>query len=68
MASQRSPWHSPVLYLFEGLALMLGLIGIAFLILACSYWKLSGNSSNTQRDEENRVKQRQAMEKGTVML
>ncbi|XP_056164210.1 protein GLUTAMINE DUMPER 1-like [Syzygium oleosum] len=64
MASQQSPWHSLVLYLFEGLALMLGIIGFALLILACSYWKLSCNSRNTQRDEENRVKQRRAMEKG----
>nr|ANW72276.1 glutamine dumper 3 [Tradescantia hirsutiflora] len=37
-----SPWHSPVPYLFGGLAAMLGLIALALLILACSYWKLSG--------------------------
>ncbi|KAI7990650.1 Protein GLUTAMINE DUMPER 3 [Camellia lanceoleosa] len=41
-AVQRSPWHSPVPYLFGGLAAMLGLISFALLILACSYWKLSG--------------------------
>jgi hypothetical protein len=29
-------------YLFGGLAAMLGLIAFALLILACSYWKLSG--------------------------
>ncbi|KAI3426519.1 uncharacterized protein J3R85_009871 [Psidium guajava] len=52
-ASQRSPWHSPVPYLFGGLAAMLGLIGFALLILACSYWKLSGSSSNARGDEEN---------------
>ncbi|KAH6790937.1 glutamine dumper 3 [Perilla frutescens var. frutescens] len=39
---QHSPWHSPVPYLFGGLAAMLGLIAFALLILACSYWKLSG--------------------------
>ncbi|KAG8381961.1 hypothetical protein BUALT_Bualt05G0027000 [Buddleja alternifolia] len=39
---ERSPWHSPVPYLFGGLAAMLGLIAFALLILACSYWKLSG--------------------------
>lgn len=39
---QKSPWHSPVPYLFGGLAAMLGLIAFALLILACSYWKLSG--------------------------
>ncbi|KAK1269154.1 Protein GLUTAMINE DUMPER 3 [Acorus gramineus] len=41
-AGQHSPWHSPVPYLFGGLAAMLGLIAFALLILACSYWKLSG--------------------------
>ncbi|XP_073015680.1 protein GLUTAMINE DUMPER 3-like [Primulina eburnea] len=43
---QRSPWHSPVPYLFGGLAAMLGLIAFALLILACSYWKLSGHLEN----------------------
>ena len=37
-----SPWQSPVPYLFGGLAAILGLITFALLILACSYWKLSG--------------------------
>ncbi|GER52074.1 glutamine dumper 3 [Striga asiatica] len=46
---QRSPWHSPVPYLFGGLAAMLGLIAFALMILACSYWKLSGHFEN--RDE-----------------
>ncbi|KAG6389590.1 hypothetical protein SASPL_151061 [Salvia splendens] len=40
-AIQRTPWHSPVPYLFGGLAAMLGLIAFALFILACSYWKLS---------------------------
>lgn len=49
----RSPWHSPVPYLFGGLAAMLGLIAFALLILACSYWKLSGNfEENQERDLE----------------
>ncbi|XP_073290531.1 protein GLUTAMINE DUMPER 5-like [Primulina huaijiensis] len=43
---QRSPWHSPVPYLFGGLAAMLGIIAFALLILACSYWKLSGHLEN----------------------
>lgn len=52
-----SPWHSPVPYLFGGLAAMLGLIAFALLILACSYWKLSGyddqnDESGTERDLE----------------
>ncbi|XP_071725264.1 protein GLUTAMINE DUMPER 2-like [Rutidosis leptorrhynchoides] len=46
MPYQRSPWHSPVPYLFGGLAAMLGLIAFALLILACSYWKLSGDMEN----------------------
>jgi hypothetical protein len=37
-----SPWQTPVPYLFGGLAAMLGLIAFALLILACSYWRLSG--------------------------
>lgn len=52
--------HSPVPYLFGGLAVMLGLVAFALLILACSYWKLSGHfdarndggSSQNQRDLE----------------
>ncbi|XP_066325637.1 protein GLUTAMINE DUMPER 2-like [Miscanthus floridulus] len=44
-----SPWHSPVPYLFGGLAAMLGLITLALLILACSYWKLN-NYLGTGRD------------------
>ncbi|XP_022886116.1 protein GLUTAMINE DUMPER 3-like [Olea europaea var. sylvestris] len=53
--AQHSPWHSPVPYLFGGFAAMLGLIGFALLILACSYWKLSGyleNQGETERDLE----------------
>lgn len=49
VAVQRSPWHSPVPYLFGGLAAMLALIAFALLILACSYWKLSAQE---QRDLE----------------
>ncbi|EYU22035.1 hypothetical protein ABFS82_01G038800 [Erythranthe guttata] len=50
---QRSPWHSPVPYLFGGLAAMLGLIAFALLILACSYWKLSGTDDAAERDVES---------------
>lgn len=47
-------WHSPVPYLFGGLAAMLGLVGFALLILACSYWRVSsslneGRSNNGGR-------------------
>ncbi|KAJ6795885.1 putative protein GLUTAMINE DUMPER 2 [Iris pallida] len=44
--STHSAWNSPVPYLFGGLAAMLGLIAFALLILACSYWKLSGFLEN----------------------
>ncbi|KAI3407403.1 uncharacterized protein J3R85_021012 [Psidium guajava] len=40
---QHSARRSPVPYLFGGLAVMLGLVAFALLILACSYWKLSGH-------------------------
>lgn len=47
-------WHSPVPYLFGGLAAMLGLIAFALLILACSYWKLSAYLESSDGDVENR--------------
>uniref|UniRef100_A0ACD5Z7W6 Uncharacterized protein n=1 Tax=Avena sativa TaxID=4498 RepID=A0ACD5Z7W6_AVESA len=43
-AAPRSPWQSPVPYLFGGLAAMLGLIALSLLALACSYWNLSGGA------------------------
>lgn len=46
-----SPWHSPVPYLFGGLAAMLGLIAFSLLILACSYWKLSGFLDGSRRED-----------------
>ncbi|RLN04365.1 protein GLUTAMINE DUMPER 3-like [Panicum miliaceum] len=66
-SAAHSAWHSPVPYLFGGLAAMLGLIAFALLILACSYWKLSGASSfgdrsNKGDDEaEKKVTQEVAM-------
>lgn len=49
----KSPWHSPVPYLFGGLAAMLGLIAFALLILACSYWKLSSRLGNADELPES---------------
>ncbi|XP_047159315.1 protein GLUTAMINE DUMPER 4-like [Vigna umbellata] len=46
-----SPWHSPVPYLFGGLAIIMALISMALFILACSYWRLT--RSTQQRDLEN---------------
>ncbi|KAL5211848.1 hypothetical protein ABZP36_022695 [Zizania latifolia] len=55
----RSPWQSPVPYLFGGLAAMLGLIALSLLALACSYWKLAGSSDGGggggQAGEESRA-------------
>nr|GFA24245.1 protein glutamine dumper 2-like [Tanacetum cinerariifolium] len=53
---QRSPWHSPVPYLFGGLAAMLGLIAFALLILACSYWKISpARERDLEAGEDNTI-------------
>ncbi|XP_047076430.1 protein GLUTAMINE DUMPER 2-like [Lolium rigidum] len=46
-AAPRSPWQSPVPYLFGGLAAMLGLIALSLVALACSYWNLSGGDPLT---------------------
>ncbi|KAJ4758165.1 Glutamine dumper 3 [Rhynchospora pubera] len=45
-------WRSPVTYLFGGLAAMLGLIALALLTLACTYWRLTGylNSVGVNRE------------------
>ncbi|CAA2987600.1 GLUTAMINE DUMPER 5-like [Olea europaea subsp. europaea] len=50
---KQSPWHSPVPYLFGGLAAMLGLIAFALLILACSYWKLSDQMNGPGEGERD---------------
>ncbi|KAL7134416.1 hypothetical protein ABFS83_11G025400 [Erythranthe nasuta] len=47
---RRSPWQSPVPYLFGGLSAMLGLIAFALLVLACSYWKLSATGEVENSD------------------
>ncbi|KAK4798017.1 hypothetical protein SAY86_030343 [Trapa natans] len=65
-SAQRSPWHSPVPYLFGGLAAMLGLIAFALLILACSYWKVSGSSRQQGGDEGDIEKE--AAEKGKEVV
>uniref|UniRef100_A0A1J3DKV7 Protein GLUTAMINE DUMPER 5 n=1 Tax=Noccaea caerulescens TaxID=107243 RepID=A0A1J3DKV7_NOCCA len=53
----RHPWRSPVPYLFGGLAAMLGLIAFALLLLACSYWTISGrtNSGDSAGDTEKQT-------------
>ncbi|KAL6629075.1 hypothetical protein ACP70R_028840 [Stipagrostis hirtigluma subsp. patula] len=53
-SAPHSPWLSPVPYLFGGLAAMLGLIALALLALACSYWKLSGSLADGEPDGQDR--------------
>ncbi|OVA12773.1 hypothetical protein BVC80_8545g14 [Macleaya cordata] len=49
-------WRSPVPYLFGGLAIMLGLIAIALIILVCSYRKTSANRSSSNDVEKATTK------------
>ncbi|KAF8097562.1 hypothetical protein N665_0286s0070 [Sinapis alba] len=59
----QSPWHSPVPYLFGGLAAMLGLIAFALLILACSYWRLSGEEGGRNGGEVDEEKESRSGDK-----
>ncbi|KAL6287643.1 hypothetical protein ACE6H2_012033 [Prunus campanulata] len=45
-------WKSPIPYLFGGLALMLGLVAVALLILACSFHKTPSSNSSTSSDAD----------------
>ncbi|MCL7027313.1 hypothetical protein MKW94_024517 [Papaver nudicaule] len=65
-----SPWHSPIPYLFGGLAAMLGLIAFALLILACSYWKLSGflDNERSRDDLENGEDDEKSIEEGNLKV
>ncbi|KAM3363648.1 hypothetical protein BC332_33491 [Capsicum chinense] len=40
-------WNSPVPYLFGGLAIIMGVIALALLIITCSYKKPSSGSSSS---------------------
>ncbi|KAK9924794.1 hypothetical protein M0R45_033145 [Rubus argutus] len=48
-----SNWKSPMPYLFGGLALMLGLVAVALLILACSFRKISSSNSTSSSAEDD---------------
>uniref|UniRef100_A0A7C8ZMZ1 Uncharacterized protein n=1 Tax=Opuntia streptacantha TaxID=393608 RepID=A0A7C8ZMZ1_OPUST len=52
----RSPWRSPVPYMFGGMAAMLGLIAFALLILACSYCRPSRNDNVEEERMQLEVK------------
>ncbi|KAK9272604.1 hypothetical protein L1049_002978 [Liquidambar formosana] len=45
-------WNSPIPYLFGGLALMLGLIAVALVVLVCTHRKHSSNSSSNDAEEK----------------
>ncbi|CAI9752779.1 unnamed protein product [Fraxinus pennsylvanica] len=49
-------WKSPVPYLFGGLALMLGLVAFALMILACSSYRKSSNTGESSDAEEKMAK------------
>ncbi|GFY84832.1 hypothetical protein Acr_03g0016060 [Actinidia rufa] len=49
-------WNSPIAYLFAGLALMLGLIVLALVILACSFIKPNSNSNSSHGAEEKPIR------------
>jgi len=58
-------WKSTVpIYLFGGLAAMLGLIAFALLILACSYWKLASYPNSGESAGEGKADDCGATEKG----
>ncbi|XP_044463637.1 protein GLUTAMINE DUMPER 5-like [Mangifera indica] len=73
VGQQRSPLHSPVPYLFGGLAAMLGLIAFALLILACSYWRFShrldsNDDQNGERDLESGEKEQEGSSAKSVKV
>ncbi|XWS47536.1 hypothetical protein CRYUN_Cryun14cG0160800 [Craigia yunnanensis] len=47
-------WNSPIPYLFGGLAVMLGLIAMALVILACSFKKTPSNSSGEAEEKSTK--------------
>lgn len=63
-------WNSPIPYLFGGLALMLGLISLALLILACSFRRSASDSSTTQSGEKpaKEVETQPPLEPGFVVI
>ncbi|KAI3811390.1 hypothetical protein L1987_21111 [Smallanthus sonchifolius] len=47
-----SPWHTPVPYFLGGLAVLLGLIAFALVILVCSYGNLADEDVENGADED----------------
>ncbi|PPS08919.1 hypothetical protein GOBAR_AA11731 [Gossypium barbadense] len=46
-------WNSPLPYLFGGLTIVFGIIGIALLFLACSHWRQSSPELPNAKEEKN---------------
>ncbi|GMI89254.1 glutamine dumper 2 [Hibiscus trionum] len=55
VAQSSSTWHSPMPFLFEGLAVMLGLVGLVLLIFVCSYCRHFRRVANADEDTEKDV-------------
>ncbi|XP_051151123.1 protein GLUTAMINE DUMPER 5-like [Andrographis paniculata] len=53
-AVECSPWHSPIPYLFGGMAGTLAIIALALLLLACSYRRrYGGREEDLEKSEGN---------------
>ncbi|KAK9278756.1 hypothetical protein L1049_028333 [Liquidambar formosana] len=55
-------WNSPVPYVFGGLAMLLGLIAVALLILACTPHKSTRDSSCDTEEKPTKVMNTQLAE------
>ncbi|XP_051114736.1 protein GLUTAMINE DUMPER 5-like [Andrographis paniculata] len=51
--SEYQRWNSPIPYLFGGIAMALGVLALALVILACSYRNSSSSSSEKAAGEES---------------
>ncbi|KAG8366992.1 hypothetical protein BUALT_Bualt16G0026100 [Buddleja alternifolia] len=51
--SQR--WNSPLPFLFGAIAIILGVIALALVIMACSYRKSSTSSSESSNDDSEKA-------------
>lgn len=45
-------WNSPIPYLFGGLALVLGVVALALIILACAYRNSSSDQSSNEKSNK----------------
>lgn len=55
-------WNSPIPYMFSGLALLLGAIALALVILACSYCRNSSSSSSASSNIDKSEKNTEALQ------